>query len=141
MTAPTLGVNRVGLVQEEQDAWKPFGEEVLVQRVEGRLFGLRSFTTVLHGACCEATCPVHILGPLVDKCPAGTALFSGITAASALCTLRAMLVAAGVKDAASYGTHDFRRGHALDLQLSGARLVVFVFIMRVRAGHARGTSL
>ena len=62
---------------------------------------------------------MHVLGPILSKCPAGTALFAGISAASALTTLRTMLTAIGVKDAASYGTHDFRRGHALDLQLAG----------------------
>ena len=69
----------------------------------------------------KATCPVHVLGPIVDQCPPGAALFGGITAADALSTLRAMLSAMGVQDAAAYGTHDFRRGHALDLQLSGMR--------------------
>ena len=67
----------------------------------------------------QATCPVCVLGPIVDKVPAGTALFGGISAADALRWLRVLLTGLGVEDAMSYGTHDFRRGHALDLQLSG----------------------
>ena len=57
----------------------------------------------------------------------GRQLFEGITAANALAALREMLEALEVPNAASYRTHDFRRGHALDLQLSGA----LVFSLRV----------
>ena len=71
---------------------------------------------------CAATCPVHVLGPLVDHTAEGVPVFGHITAASALEVLRKMLVALEVQDAGAYRTHDLRRGHALDLQLSGAPL-------------------
>ena len=67
---------------------------------------------------CKVTCPVHQLGGMLKS--AGQPLFAGITAATALVALREMLEGLGVSDAASFRTHDFRRGHALDLQLSGA---------------------
>ena len=71
---------------------------------------------------CAATCPVHVLGPLVDNITEGEPLFGQITAALALKALRTLLVALEVQDAGAYRTHDLRRGHALDLQLSGAPL-------------------
>jgi hypothetical protein len=69
----------------------------------------------------KATCPVHRFGGMLREC-AGQRLFEGITSASALAALREMLEGISVPNAASYRTHDFGRGHALDLQLSGARL-------------------
>lgn len=68
-----------------------------------------------------STCPVHIVGSLVTSSPAGQALFEGITAGSALLVLREVLEECGVVDAISYRTHDLRRGHARDLQISGRR--------------------
>ena len=49
-------------------------------------------------------------------------MFEGISAYDARTKLREMLSAAGVQGSESYRTHDLRRGHALDLQLSGAPL-------------------
>ena len=49
----------------------------------------------------------------------GQHLFEGVTAANAFAALREMLEAMDVPNASSYRTHDFRRGHVLDLQLSG----------------------
>jgi len=46
----------------------------------------------------------------------------GITPAAALAALREMLAGIGVVGASEYRCHDLRRGHALDLQLSGAPL-------------------
>ena len=71
---------------------------------------------------CQHTCPVHVLGPLLQGQECGQRFFEGITAASALTGLRHMLVAIGVGQAQAYRTHDLRRGHALDLQCSGAPL-------------------
>ena len=68
------------------------------------------------------TCPVHALGAYLDKCPVGHKLFEGITPAKATRALRVLLKLAQVKDFATYRLHDLRRGHALDLQLSGAPL-------------------
>ena len=69
-----------------------------------------------------ATCPLHVLGPLVDACPEGEPIFRGISRAAVLSALRRLLGEIGVADAGLYGTHDLRRGHALDLQLSKAPL-------------------
>ena len=66
----------------------------------------------------QVTCPVHILTPLIFQCDSGERLFRGITAAGALEALRAMLTGIGVCEPEKYRTHDLRRGHALDLQLS-----------------------
>ena len=71
---------------------------------------MRSF-----GLLVQETCPVHMLGPLIDGARKGDRLFSGITAASALTTLRFLLSQLGVESAADYRTHDLRRGHAQDL--------------------------
>ena len=67
----------------------------------------------------KVTCPFHRLAPVLQKCQRGQKLFEGITPAKALGVLRLMLAAVGVGDADAYRTHDLRRGHALDLQLSG----------------------
>ena len=71
---------------------------------------------------CPNTCPVHVLGKLVSVTVPGAALFAGITAASAIDALRRLLTALKVKQSQLYCTHDLRRGHALDLQCSGAPL-------------------
>ena len=85
---------------------------------------------------CKASCPVHVLGPLVASCGIGERGFpglycgashhlcicflgAGINAAEALRTLRRMLELLGVEDHKNYRSHDLRRGHAKDLQLSG----------------------
>lgn len=44
-----------------------------------------------------------------------------MTAAKALGMLRYLLTQMGEPHASEYRTHDLRRGHALDLQLSGVR--------------------
>ena len=79
--------------------------------------------SVLRRRCCcsscKECCPVHVLGPLLQATSQGQRLFKGVTASNALRTLREMLEKTGVDDAQSYCTHDFRRGHALDLQVSG----------------------
>ena len=70
----------------------------------------------------RATCPVHVMRVLLDKLSVGAALFPKISKSSALVTLRRMLAELDVPMATSYGTHDLRRGHARDLQSSGALL-------------------
>ena len=52
----------------------------------------------------------------------GQPLFSGITPALALRTLRRVLAELNVEHALLHRTQDFRRGHAEDLRLSGASL-------------------
>ena len=76
---------------------------------------------------CKVTCPVHQIGGMLKN--DGQPLFAGITAASALVALREMLEGLGVSNAASFRTHDFRRGHALDLQLSGAFSFVLAHVV------------
>ncbi len=82
---------------------------------------------------CPRTCPVHVLGPHLDSTARGEPLFPEITASSALRTLRTMLQVLGVDRSHEYRTHDFRRGHAKDLQLSGATVHVVLWVKRVSA--------
>ena len=65
---------------------------------------------------------MHVLGPLVIATREGRPLFGGMTSSQALLTLRMILHGLKVQNASAYRTHDLRRGHALDLQLSGAPL-------------------
>ena len=92
-----------------------------LKRRKNKQFGSRLVRTCW---CKESpeTCPVHVLGPWIAAAVPGAAFFAGITPAVALRTLRRMLADLDVKQAALYGTHDLRRGHALDLQCSGAPL-------------------
>ena len=65
-----------------------------------------------------------MLGPAVRGIQPGTALFGGFTAAGANSALKDMLGKIGVPKAKEYRTHDIRRGHARDLQLSGASALI-----------------
>ena len=47
--------------------------------------------TVTHGMSMQETCPVHVIGPVLDSVAHGSKLFGGATAANALCTLRFIL--------------------------------------------------
>ena len=75
---------------------------------------------------CKATCPLNVLGPVLDRCADGERLFPCVTAVGALKTLREMLGILGVPRAGEYRTHDLRRGHAKDLQCSGGHVVEHV---------------
>ena len=83
----------------------------------------KPFGSVLTRRCWCGTspqaCPVHVFGKLVDSLPPGTRLFKGVTPGRALAMLRFILEQIGTPRARLYRTHDLRRGHALDLQLSG----------------------
>ena len=70
-------------------------------------------------AASRTTCPVHVLGRFFQKEGTGARPFHLISADVARTTLRAILQHMGVAEADTYNTKDFRRGHALDLQLSG----------------------
>ena len=61
----------------------------------------------------------------VSESQEGTQLFAGITASHAAVNLQVMLKNIGVEESYLYRTHDLRRGHARDLQLSGARLCAY----------------
>jgi len=71
---------------------------------------------------CALTCPVHMLGVYFRSLPAGTQPFKHWSASQALSALRELLAELGVPLASVHRTHDFRRGHAEDMRLSGARL-------------------
>ena len=73
---------------------------------------------------CSETCPVHRIGPFLTNVPEGVKAFPDISAASALSGLRDTLALLGVANAESYRCHDWRRGHARDLQASGIPLNV-----------------
>jgi hypothetical protein len=68
---------------------------------------------------CRDTCPVHVLGELLANTEPGAKLFPGVSAGTALAALRTMLAVLKVPGAAEHRTHDLRRGHAKDLQMSG----------------------
>ena len=70
----------------------------------------------------QLTCPIHVLGAFLDRCPAGHKIFAGITAARATRTVRVFLKFASIPEYETYRLHDLRRGHAQDLQQSGASL-------------------
>ena len=77
---------------------------------------------IARGCWCSespTTCPLCVLGPYVASKNPGEMLWSGLTAAGVLRTLREMLELLGVQNARLYRTHDFRRGHAGDLRASG----------------------
>ena len=71
---------------------------------------------------CKATCPVHVLGAYFQGLACGAAPFVARTPGAALGSLRDILSFLNVPDAHHFRTHDFRRGHAEDLKLSGATL-------------------
>jgi hypothetical protein len=108
------------------------GRQSVVSLIEGKLvLKLARRKNLPHGsvltrscwcASCKATCPVHVLGKfLMEFCP-GDAPFAGISAGTALSLLRNLLEWLEVSNVTSYRTHDLRRGHAKDLQVSGASL-------------------
>ena len=52
----------------------------------------------------------------------GQNLFAGITPASFVRSLRSRLGELDIVDPGNYGSHDFRRGHAVDMQMRGRSL-------------------
>ena len=65
--------------------------------------------------------------------PVGTQPFRGISPAKALARVREVLAGLHIPEITAYGTHDFRRGHAKDLQESGQ-------VVHIRV-HRRCTSV
>ena len=82
--------------------------------------------SVIKRACwctvCTKTCPVHILGPAFASLPAGQQPFARITKDHAIKLLRQLLSLLNVEEAASFGTHDCRRGHCDDMVRAGKGL-------------------
>ena len=68
------------------------------------------------------TCPVHVLWPFFENLPEGSQPFAHLNMTAVLSNLRRRLARAGVDNAASFRTHDFRRGHARDLLNGGGTL-------------------
>ncbi len=58
----------------------------------------------------------------MEALPVGSKPFAEYTQGKALAILRGALLTIGTEDAKLYRTHDFRRGHAKDLQMNGASL-------------------
>jgi len=71
---------------------------------------------------CKLTCPVHSLWPYFEDMQIGHKPFAKMTPASALARLRCFLRELDVADAHKYRTHDWRRGHAKDMQMNGSTL-------------------
>ena len=100
-------------------------EDVLVLRLGRRKNKPGGSILRRHCWCssCARSCPVHNLGPMLEHLAPGEKLFPGISAGAACSMLKRMLESVGVQEASSYRLHDLRRGHALDLQQSGAFLL------------------
>ena len=84
---------------------------------------------------CQATCPVHVLGPFLASFPVNASPFAQFRPPQVLAIIRETLQGLGVPDAQWYRTHDFRRGHAQDLATRGARLAEIL-----RAGDWKSAS-
>ena len=69
----------------------------------------------------RALCPVHTLGMAIAR-QAGSVPFADLNGNKASAELRRRLAKLGVANAGSYRLHDFRRGHARNLQARGASL-------------------
>ena len=69
-----------------------------------------------------STCPVHVLGKYLAGLGPGCQPFAVFDKRSVLQKLRGKLQSMRVHEATMYRTHDFRRGHARDLQIGGKTL-------------------
>ena len=76
-----------------------------------------------------ATCPVHVLGRLVDGLPTGKCIFGNISSEDVRTTLRARVKQLRQPGPHEFNTHDFRRGHARDLANSKASTVKSIMQM------------
>lgn len=120
------------------------GKSVLTQEGEFLVLALtrrknRSQGSRLERGCwcaeCKDTCPLHVLGPFLAKFPVGAPVFCGFTPSSTLKCLRAVMRTLKAPRASEYKTHDFRRGHAKDLQVSGETVGVLLVHLCMR--HVR----
>ena len=121
-----IRTDSVGIGANEQAVIKVTDEEISLK--------LRTRKNKPHGSllvrrcwcrsCLETspTCPVHVLGAYYKDLGEGVKPFGHISAASALRVLRDMLGKLDVEKAGLYRTHDFRRGHARDMQAWGRTL-------------------
>ena len=68
-------------------------------------------------------CPIHVLWHgFFAKLDVGAKPWAQFSAGFANRSLRGALLELKIPNAPSFGTHDIRRGHAKDLQMSGATL-------------------
>lgn len=74
----------------------------------------------------SATCPVHVLGSWLLAKGVGAQPFLGQSGSRAIVELRRRLAVLGIPCASEFVLQDFRRGHAQDLLLAGARLNVIL---------------
>ena len=91
------------------------GESVCLQLQRRK--NLQASSGVLRRSCtcrgCAVTCPVHALWDrFLAKFEEGAHPWAHIAPGKARDVLRTTLSTLGVVDPSSYGTHDFRRGHA-----------------------------
>ena len=85
---------------------------------------------------CIHTCVVHVLWDrFLNQLPEGAEPWLGITANEARSRLRRVLQRLLVTDAASFRTHDLRRGHAEDMRRCGCTLAEIL-----RAGQWRSAA-
>ena len=89
---------------------------------------------------CQATCPLHVLPELVSKGKCKKP-FRGISAQAALGALREMAGLVGIVGHDRLRTHDLRRGHAKDLQLSGETFVGIDSLVRRLPHLPRGAAV
>ena len=113
----------VGMAHNEQ-SWLYMDDGLLCLKLARRKN--KPEGSLLKRACwcsaCRLTCPVHVLWPYIESMPVGHKPFGKFSPAKALSVLRAFLKELGVAGAHKYRTHDWRRGHAKDMQLKGATL-------------------
>lgn len=101
-----------------------FKQNSVVLRLESRENRPHGSELLRHCWCvsCKGTCPVHRVQDILCGVGVGEALFKGFTPSHVLKTLKRHLRQLRITEADSYRTHDFRRGHALDMQLNGKTL-------------------
>ena len=112
----------VGLLDYTKTAKQ--GDEIILQLACRR--NLPQGSTLRRKCWCPRhgeICPVHALWPFFEGLPVGHRPFASLKVGSINEGLRRRLGALMVPKASLYRTHDFRRGHARDLQASGASLV------------------
>ena len=86
---------------------------------------LRHGSTMSRNCWCRKssqTCPVHVLMKYCEKVAVGQPLFPSHKAEQVRTNLRGRLSRLNIPDAYAYGTHDFRRGHTMDMVMAGAPL-------------------
>ena len=115
------------------------GKDTLVLRLKNRKNKPRG-STLRRKCICESdtrTCPIHVLWhKFLEPMERGSQPWAEITGGMARSQLRETLQELGIPNAFAYGTQDFRRGHAKDLQLAGA-----TFPQILAAGEWKGRAV